>query len=84
MAISIFSHPKCRKHNMDPEHPECPKRLSQIQDQLIASGLATVVEQVQGSKIDREHLYPHSIHILTNCFTKMRNCKPKLNQKITP
>ncbi len=62
MAISIFSHPKCRKHNMDPEHPECPERLSQIQDQLIASGLATVVEQVQGSKIDRAHLYHAHSH----------------------
>lgn len=35
---------------MDPEHPECPARLHQINDQLIASGLEYVVTFAQGRK----------------------------------
>lgn len=39
MHVTIFSHPDCASHDMDPEHPEAPARLAQINDQLIASGL---------------------------------------------
>ena len=71
MAISVFTHPKCQKHNMDPEHPECPERLSQIQDQLISSGLASVVNVYQGRKVERDHLYlAHSKAYIDGLFNK--------------
>ena len=39
MPTAFISHPDCLKHEMMPEHPECPARLHAIQDQLIRSGL---------------------------------------------
>ena len=44
MAVAFISHPDCRKHDMGAHHPECPERLAAIEDRLIASGLAAVVE----------------------------------------
>ena len=44
MQITIIGSPKCTLHNMDPEHPECPQRLHQINDQFIASGLEYVLQ----------------------------------------
>lgn len=35
----IITHPSCLQHEMGPDHPECPDRLTAIHDQLIASGL---------------------------------------------
>jgi acetoin utilization deacetylase AcuC-like enzyme len=85
MAISVFTHPKCRKHNMDPEHPECPERLSQIQDQLIASGLASVVDVVQGTKIDREHLYhAHSHPYIDELFYQDEQLQAKASSEDNP
>lgn len=57
MSVTIFSHPMCNTHIMDSDHPECPARLHQINDQLIASGLEYVLTFAQGTKIDLEHLY---------------------------
>ena len=51
MSVTIFTHPMCNTHIMDPEHPECPARLHQINDQLIASVLQYVLTFAQGSKI---------------------------------
>jgi acetoin utilization deacetylase AcuC-like enzyme len=45
MTTAYFSHPDCRRHDMGPGHPECPARLDAIDDQLIASGLADLVER---------------------------------------
>jgi acetoin utilization deacetylase AcuC-like enzyme len=39
MATGYFSHPDCLAHDMGPGHPECPQRLSAIDDQLRAQGL---------------------------------------------
>ena len=43
MTVTVISSPKCALHDMDPEHPEQPARLHQINDQLIASGLEMVL-----------------------------------------
>ena len=40
-----FTHPDCRKHEMGPGHPECPERLDAIEDRLLASGVADVLER---------------------------------------
>ncbi len=39
MATAFITHPHCRKHDMGAYHPECPERLSAIEDQLISSGI---------------------------------------------
>ncbi len=39
MNIALISHPVCREHRMGAHHPECPERLSAIQDRLIAAGI---------------------------------------------
>jgi acetoin utilization deacetylase AcuC-like enzyme len=34
-----YTHPECWKHEMGAGHPECPERLSAIQDRLLMSGV---------------------------------------------
>jgi acetoin utilization deacetylase AcuC-like enzyme len=38
-TTAFITHPSCMQHEMGPDHPECPDRLTAIHDQLIASGL---------------------------------------------
>lgn len=45
MATAIFSHADCLRHEMGDWHPECPARLQAIDDQLIASGIGTLLER---------------------------------------
>jgi acetoin utilization deacetylase AcuC-like enzyme len=40
MTAAFITHPECLKHEMGAHHPERPERLSAIEDQLIASGIA--------------------------------------------
>jgi acetoin utilization deacetylase AcuC-like enzyme len=44
METLYLTHPDCRLHEMGPGHPECPDRLDAIADQLLASGLAPLLE----------------------------------------
>ncbi|HEU4621046.1 MAG TPA: histone deacetylase family protein [Burkholderiaceae bacterium] len=39
MFHAYITHSDCLKHEMGPHHPECPERLSAIQDRLRASGV---------------------------------------------
>lgn len=39
MLTAYITHPSCLMHTMGPDHPECPERITTINDQLIASGL---------------------------------------------
>jgi len=36
MATALISHPECRLHEMGSAHPECPRRIDVIMDQLLA------------------------------------------------
>ena len=38
-ATAYFTHPDCFKHEMGAGHPECPERLSAIEDRLLISGV---------------------------------------------
>jgi acetoin utilization deacetylase AcuC-like enzyme len=40
MSTAFIAHAECLKHEMGAHHPERPARLSAIEDQLLASGLA--------------------------------------------
>lgn len=56
MTTAIISHPDCALHDMGQGHPECPQRLSAIQDQLIASGLDMLVQHVEAPLIEHKDL----------------------------
>ena len=56
MTTAIFSHPDCKRHEMGHWHPECPARLQAIDDQLIASGLANLLEQRDAPSASLEDL----------------------------
>jgi acetoin utilization deacetylase AcuC-like enzyme len=42
-----YTHPQCWKHEMGAGHPECPERLSAIQDRLLISGVDLGLTQIQ-------------------------------------
>jgi acetoin utilization deacetylase AcuC-like enzyme len=44
-STGYFSHPDCHKHEMGAGHPECPARLDAIDDQLLISGVADVLDR---------------------------------------
>ncbi|WP_455366327.1 histone deacetylase family protein [Kaarinaea lacus] len=56
MTTAIISHPDCQLHDMGQGHPECPQRLSAIQDQLIASGLDMLLQHVEAPLAERKDL----------------------------
>jgi acetoin utilization deacetylase AcuC-like enzyme len=45
MAAAFITHPDCLKHEMGAQHPERPARLTAIEDQLIASGIAQYLQR---------------------------------------
>ena len=40
-----FTHKDCWKHEMGPGHPECPERLSAIEDRLLVTGVFDALER---------------------------------------
>jgi acetoin utilization deacetylase AcuC-like enzyme len=46
VTTGFLTHPLCTAHEMGSWHPECPARLSAIQDQLIVSGLMPFLEHI--------------------------------------
>lgn len=41
-----YTHDLCRKHDMGPGHPECPDRISAIEDRLLISGVFDALERM--------------------------------------
>ena len=56
MTTAFFTHPECRLHDMGAGHPECPQRLDAITDQLLASGLDSVLDHRQAPLASIEQL----------------------------
>lgn len=56
MTIAFISHPDCALHEMGPQHPESPARLSAIQDQLLSSGLDLILQHHDAPLANREQL----------------------------
>ncbi len=56
MFTAIISHPACARHDMGPHHPECPERLTAIQDQLIAARLHDFLHYAEAPRATREQL----------------------------
>lgn len=40
-----FVHPECRLHDMGEGHPECPARIDAIEERLLITGVADVLDQ---------------------------------------
>lgn len=69
MTVCIISHLDCALHEMGEHHPECPARLSSIQDQLIASGLDFVLLRHNAPLANREQLSRmHDINYIDSIF----------------
>jgi acetoin utilization deacetylase AcuC-like enzyme len=52
MTTAYFSHPDCRRHDMGAGHPECPQRLTAIDDWLLATGIDLALTRVEAEKVD--------------------------------
>ncbi|MCV2356288.1 histone deacetylase family protein [Paucibacter sp. B2R-40] len=52
MSTAYFSHPDCRRHDMGAGHPECPQRLTAIDDWLLATGIDLALTRVEAEKVD--------------------------------
>ncbi|WP_019939477.1 histone deacetylase family protein [Bordetella sp. FB-8] len=56
METLYFTHPSCRQHEMGDWHPESPQRLDAISDQLLASGLMSLLDARPAPAADRAAL----------------------------
>src|SRR5690606_14801064 len=43
MIATLITHPACHEHLMPEGHPECPERLDAINNQLLASGIDSLI-----------------------------------------
>jgi acetoin utilization deacetylase AcuC-like enzyme len=64
-GTGYYTHGDCRKHEMGPDHPECPERLAAIEDRLIASGLDVALTRVEAplASLDELELAHERMHI---------------------
>src|SRR5438270_6838964 len=56
MPSALVTHADCLRHDMGAHHPERPERLSAIEDQLIASGLADHLQRHEAPLATDEQL----------------------------
>jgi len=56
MQTAYITHPLCLKHDMGSYHPECPARLSAIEDRLVASSLFGYLQHFEAPEVTREQL----------------------------
>ncbi len=56
MSTAFITHPDCLMHNMGAGHPEQPARLTAIEDQLIASGVAGYLQRYEAPLATDEQL----------------------------
>src|SRR5689334_13147081 len=56
MPTAFITHPDCLKHDMGAGHPEQPARLTAIEDQLAASGVATHLKRYEAPLATDEQL----------------------------
>lgn len=56
MSIAYITHDDCALHDMGGIHPECPERLSAINDRLIASGLGMILQHHEAKQATVEQI----------------------------
>ncbi|MDY6829432.1 MAG: histone deacetylase family protein [Pseudomonadota bacterium] len=69
MFTAFIAHPDCARHDSGAHHPECPERLSAIQDRLIESGLWPLLRHYEAplatdGELTAVHSAAHLKHIL--------------------
>ena len=71
MRTAYLMHRDCLKHDMGLHHPECPARLTAIEDRLIASGLLSLLQHYDVPQISKEQLQDvHSKGYVESVFTQ--------------
>jgi acetoin utilization deacetylase AcuC-like enzyme len=56
VSTAFVTHSDCLRHEMGRHHPECPERLSAIEDQLIASGIGQFLTRFEAPLATDEQL----------------------------
>ncbi len=56
MPTAYITHPACALHDMGYGHPECPQRLSSIEDRLMAAGLLDFLQYHEAPKAKTSQL----------------------------
>lgn len=56
MRTAYITHPEFLKHDMGPDHPECPARIYAVADQLIASGILDYLAHYEAPKATKPTL----------------------------
>ncbi|MBT8101971.1 MAG: histone deacetylase family protein [Gammaproteobacteria bacterium] len=56
MAIAYISHRECLQHDTGEDHPENARRISAIEDQLIATGLLDVLRHFDAPEVTADQL----------------------------
>lgn len=56
MTTAFITHAAFARHDMGRHHPECPERLSAIEDQLISSGIGQYLQRYEAPLATREQL----------------------------
>ena len=56
MTTAFITHPDCLKHDIGAHHPERPARLSAIEGELVASGLASHLQRYEAPLATDEQL----------------------------
>ena len=56
MLSAYISHADCSRHEMGPDHPECPQRLGAINDRLLVTGLLDYMQSFDAPLATEEQL----------------------------
>ena len=56
MSTAYISHPDCHDHDTGEGHPESARRLSAIEDKLLASGLSDFLRNIDAPEVTRAQL----------------------------
>ncbi len=56
MSTAFITHPDCLKHDMGSHHPEQPARLQAIEDRLISSGIAGLLQRHEAPRAELEQI----------------------------
>ena len=66
MRFAYITHPDCVRHEMGPHHPECPDRVTVINDRLLSAGLLDFARRYDAPEASIEQLgRAHAIeHVL--------------------
>jgi len=65
VQTAYITHPACAQHDMGVYHPESPMRLAAIEDQLIADGVFSLLQQHEAPRATREQLSRvHRLHYI--------------------